>query len=479
MSSLLLAPLCKSVGLGGAAQLGTLRLRMVGSCWGQWRAVGGGVFSLQPRNGDVSRESVPGAEGAEDGWPVLVPVLPSPVPLGAGLAARPLGSALRSGQVRASRPQRGPDPRGHHSPSMLCTFFLNYFYYYDYSPHTPRSDGVGAETGRRVLELCPLRKGLALALQQGSDVPEVSTFPGTPCRDPTWTPLWQEGGLPNPLVSGPRMDVPGRGTARCRFPPFCRAGAVRPPPSRGRAVPHAFCDRCAGRGTEGQRRAGRGLSAVVGGVGKPPRVWTPALELKHPPRAAWHLGVHPGMQGEGAAGAPRPHPTCPHALDQALCLLPAMLGWKMLFAPFPSVQRSACPVDAPCAALPARAWHALVKAGWGHGYLMLGEAIPRGFGCWHEAGRIAGLPGAGASLPCCRLSFARRDVYGLVLDQRAQRWMSVPGSEFTPEMVLSGQHKAAVKAAPLGSGWMPAIRMGPPGQGGVPAIQECMWPAMH
>lgn len=32
-------------------------------------------------------------------------------------------------------------------------------------------------------------------------------------------------------------------------------------------------------------------------------------------------------------------------------------------------------------------------------------------------------------------------------------------------MVLSAQHKPAVKPAPLGSGWVRASRMGPPGQG--------------
>lgn len=62
--------------------------------------------------------------------------------------------------------------------------------------------------------------------------------------------------------------------------------------------------------------------------------------------------------------------------------------------------------------------------------------------------------------------------------QWAQHWVSVLDAEFTPEMVLSAQHKAAVKAAPLGSGWMPASGMGLPGQGGVPATQEHLWPAV-
>lgn len=62
-------------------------------------------------------------------------------------------------------------------------------------------------------------------------------------------------------ASGPGMDMSSQGTAHCLIPPFCRAGAVHPPPSRGRAVPHAFCDRCAGKGM-----AASGLSAAAGGA---------------------------------------------------------------------------------------------------------------------------------------------------------------------------------------------------------------------
>lgn len=162
-----------------------------------------------------------------------------------------------------------PDPSGaltpggtSHSPSMLCTFLLNYFFYYHC--FCPCSDGCqcrggGGEQSR--VELFSLPAGLAPASWQGSNFPKVSTFPGTPCREPACAPLWQEGKLPKTHASGPGMDMSSQGTAHCLIPPFCRAGAVHPPPSRGRAVPHAFCDRCAGKGM-----AASGLSAAAGGA---------------------------------------------------------------------------------------------------------------------------------------------------------------------------------------------------------------------
>lgn len=270
------------------------------------------------------------------------------------------------------------------------------------------------------------------------------------------------------------MDVPGWGTACCHFPPFCQAGAARPPPSQGQAVPRASCDRCAGRGTAvcGEQ-AGR---CGGGGVGQPRRAW--ALALKHPPGLPGTLGRTRACRGKGAAGVPKPHPAWPCVLAQALFVLRAMLGWKMPFAPSRSAWQSTWLIDATCAMSPARAWHALAKAGWGHGHPVLGEAVPRGLGHWCEAAHFTALLGAGASSPCCRLSFGRRNVDGLMPYQWAQHWVSVLDAEFTPEMVLSAQHKAAVKAAPLGSGWMPASGMGLPGQGGVPATQEHLWPAV-
>lgn len=160
------------------------------------------------------------------------------------------------------------------------------------------------------MELFFLPAGLAPASWQGSNFPKVSTFPGTPCREPAYAPLWQEGELPKPHASGPGMGMLGQGTAHCRIPPFCRAGAVHPPPSRGRAVPHAFCDRCAGR-----RMAASRLSAVAGGPGSPDLC---GLWLPNTPGGAWHLGVPLGLLGRGGTvGVPRPHHAHPCALVQA------------------------------------------------------------------------------------------------------------------------------------------------------------------
>lgn len=187
----------------------------------------------------------------------------------------------------------GSWPLGHRSPSVRRAVICNYFYYYHY--FSSCSDSVGAARGRRGAEPCSLPAGLAPALAswQGSDVPEVSTFPGPPCREAAFAVLGQEGGLPDPHTSGLRMDVPGQGTARCHFPAFCRAGAVHPPPSRGRAVPHASCDRCAGRGTAGSalRWGGRAAPAHVGSGSQTA------------PGAVWHLGAHMGMLGTGQWGS--------------------------------------------------------------------------------------------------------------------------------------------------------------------------------
>lgn len=97
------------------------------------------------------------------------------------------------------------------------------------------------------------------------------------------------------------MDVPGWGTACCHFPPFCQAGAARPPPSRGQAVPRASCDRCAGRGTAvcGEQ-AGR--SGGGGGRAAPTCVGSGS---ETPPGPAWHLGAHPGMPGGGSSWGPK------------------------------------------------------------------------------------------------------------------------------------------------------------------------------
>lgn len=143
------------------------------------------------------------------------------------------------------------------------------------------------------MELFFLPAGLAPASWQGRNFPKVSTFTGTPCREPACTPLWQEGELPKPHASGPGMDMPGQGTAHCRIPPFCRAGAVHPPPSRGRAVPHAFCDRCAGR-----RMAASRLSAVAGGPGSPDLC---GLWLPNSPGGAQHLEVPLGLLRRGGS----------------------------------------------------------------------------------------------------------------------------------------------------------------------------------
>lgn len=169
------------------------------------------------------------------------------------------------------------------------------------------------------MELFSLPAGLAPASWQGSNFPKVSTFPGTPCRELACAPLWLEGELPRAHALGPGMDMSSQGTAHCRIPPFCRAGAVHPPLSRGRAVPHALCDRCAGKGM-----AASGLSAAAGGPGSPDLC---GLWLPNTPGRAWHLGVPLGLLGRrGAVGVPRPHCAYWCALVQAFFMLPVMFG---------------------------------------------------------------------------------------------------------------------------------------------------------
>lgn len=320
-----------------------------------------------------------------------------------------------------------------------------------------------------------LEQALALASRQGSDVPEVSTsslghLAGTLPVDPSG----RREDEPIPALRVPGWTCPAGGQPVAISLPSAKL--VPRVPRRHKAklchVPPAT-DALG----EGRRCAGSRLGAVAGGgVGQPRRVW--ALALKHPPGLPGTLGRTRACRGKGAAGVPKPHPAWPCVLAQALFVLRAMLGWKMPFAPSRSAWQSTWLIDATCAMSPARAWHALAKAGWGHGHPVLGEAVPRGLGHWCEAAHFTALLGAGASSPCCRLSFGRRNVDGLMPYQWAQHWVSVLDAEFTPEMVLSAQHKAAVKAAPLGSGWMPASGMGLPGQGGVPATQEHLWPAV-
>lgn len=110
---------------------------MVGSCWGQWRAEGGLCPPPQMWRGE-HQERNGLRSGGSRGWGssclVLVPVVLCPGLLGAGPADRSWHPD----------PSRALTPGGtSHSPSMLCTFFLNCFYYYHY--FSPCSDGVSTE----------------------------------------------------------------------------------------------------------------------------------------------------------------------------------------------------------------------------------------------------------------------------------------------------------------------------------------------
>lgn len=84
-------------------------------------------------------------------------------------------------------------------------------------------------------------------------------------------------------------------------------------------MPHAFCDRCAGKGM-----AVSGLSVAAGGPRSPDLC---GLWLPNTPRGAWHLGVPLGLLGRrGAVGVPRPHGVYQCALVQAFFMLPVMFG---------------------------------------------------------------------------------------------------------------------------------------------------------
>jgi len=155
--------------------------------------------------------------------------------------------------------------------------------------------------------------------------------------------------------------------------------------------------------------------------------------LKCPP------GLPGPPRGDGAAGGLVPHSHAP------LPRLPSC-GARM--------EDAACPVPLGAAkSLPGRchvrcdACSCLARSGEGgtEPWLppVLGETGPRGLGCWHEAG---------VSSPGCRLGCTWRNAGGLVPCWRARRWVSAPGSETAPDTVLSAQHEAAVRAAPLGSG---------------------------
>lgn len=81
-------------------------------------------------------------------------------------------------------------------------------------------------------------------------------------------------------------------------------------------MPHAFCDRCAGKGM-----AASGLSAAAGGAGSPDLcgLWLP--------NSPGHLGVPLGLLGRrGAVGVLRPHGACQCALVQAFFTIPVMFG---------------------------------------------------------------------------------------------------------------------------------------------------------
>lgn len=143
---------------------------------------GWGGLRPQPRNGDVSRESVPGSEWSQQRL--------GQQPPGAG-AALPRASWGRTGSLAtqlspshqaglAIQSPQGPDPHVHHAPSVLHALKNHFYYHHYFSPH---SDDVGTERERRGAELCSLPTGLASAPAslQGSNIPKISTFPGRPC----------------------------------------------------------------------------------------------------------------------------------------------------------------------------------------------------------------------------------------------------------------------------------------------------------
>lgn len=199
-----------------------------------------------------------------------------------------------------------------------------------------------------------LPSGLAPASWQGSNFPKVSTFPGTPCRELACAPLWLEGELPNAHALGPGMDMSSQGTAHCCIPPFCQAGAVHPPLSRGRAVPHAFCDRCAGKGM-----AASGLSAAAGGGQA--ALTSVGSGSQTPPGclAAW--GAPGPVVEEGSSRGPEA------SLGILVCSSPGFLHvtsdvWmKHVTCPVP-LSSEVLDTDTLCAALPAHFWRAVAKS---------------------------------------------------------------------------------------------------------------------
>lgn len=202
----------------------------------------------QERNGLKSG----GGRGWGSSCLVLVPVVLCPGLLGAGPADRfwhpdPSGALTPGGTS--------------HSPSMLCTFFLNCFYYYHY--FSPCSDGVSAEgeEGSKPEQSCsPSLQGWLQLHGREATFPRSAPSLGHLAENQPVRSSGRRESFPSHMLGVPGWTCPGQGTAHCRIPPFCRAGAVHPPPSRGRAVPHAFCDRCAGKGMAASR-----LSAAAGG----------------------------------------------------------------------------------------------------------------------------------------------------------------------------------------------------------------------
>lgn len=191
-----------------------------------------------------------------------------------------------------------PDPSGaltpggtSHSPSMLCTFLLNYFFYYHC--FCPCSDGCqcrggGGEQSR--VELFSLPAGLAPASWQGSNFPKVSTFPGTPCREPACAPLWQEGKLPKTRFRSRDGHVqPGH--SPLPYPSLL--------PSWRRASPTVTRPSCATCLLRQMRweRDGSERAECRGGGGSSPDLC--GLWLPKTPGGAWHLGVPRASWGGG------------------------------------------------------------------------------------------------------------------------------------------------------------------------------------
>lgn len=193
--------------------------------------------------------------------------------------------ALCSGQALASIPRQGPGPWGSALPACTTLSFVIIFIMIVICPPVGSVSVQRGGGGER--SPAPSLQGWLLLWLHGREAMFQRSAPSLGCLTGSLPaqPSGQEGGLPDPRVSGPRMDVPGQGTALCHFPPLCGAGAVHPPLSRGRAVPHASCDRCTRRGTAGSAlwRGGQAAPVCVGSGSETA------------PGAAWHLGVHKGV----------------------------------------------------------------------------------------------------------------------------------------------------------------------------------------